>query len=379
MLRLGTNGTIVPPVEGIIRGAQRGDEGPFDALWWPDHLMGWHPQSIWDLSPLSAFMPNPHIFVDTVAALAAAAVHTERVLLGSAVTEPVRRHPAMLAQQFLTLDHFSKGRVIFGFGAGERENIQPYGLDLSRPVSRFEEAITIIRSLWENDDPIDFDGDFWKLEDAVVGMGPFGSAPDGSRRYPPIWSGAHGPRMLDIVGRLCDGWLPAYLGGLDAWMSGWEAVQSSAQAADRDSAEITGAIYANVVVDEDPLEVDRICDHPIIKAWQLVTPSWAFEKLGYRHPLGEDWNGFRDYVPARYGRDDALKAIDDVPLEVSRTYLLSGTPDEIVKELQELEEGGLSHAVLWNVTYMADLAKLSGSYHLVAEIARELKGQPSTE
>ncbi len=372
MLALGTNGTIVPPVEGVIRGARRADEGPFDSLWWPDHLMAWHPQSIWYSSPLSGFMPNPHIYVDTVAALAAAAVHTERILLGSAVTEPVRRHPAMLAQEFLTLDHFSKGRVILGLGSGERENIEPYGLDFSRPVSKFEEAVKIIRLLWEHDEPVQFEGEFWKLEDAVVGMAPFGTNADGTRRYPPIWSGAHGPRMLDIVGKQLDGWLPTYLGGVDVWGHGWAAVRSAAAAAGREDA-VTAALYAMVVVDEDPDEVDRICDHPIVKAWQLVTPSWAFEKLGYRHPLGEGWNGFRDYVPTRLERDDALKAIDAVPLEVSRTYLLSGTPDEIVAELRDFQRAGLAHAVLWNITYMADLGKLRTSYHLLAEMARHIK------
>ena len=375
MLQLGTNGNIVPPVEGLIRGAQRADEGPFDALWWPDHLMGWHPQSVWDLTPLSAFVPNPHIYVDTVAAMAAAAVHTEKVLLGSSVTEPIRRHPAMIAQQFLTLDHFSNGRIILGLGAGERENIEPYGLDYSRPVSRFEEALTIIRLLWENDEPIDFAGEFWELKDAVVGMAPFGTNPDGSRRYPPIWAAAHGPRTLDIVARLGDGWLPAYLGSVDEWMAGWQTIEKSAVKAARDPSQITGAVYAYVVTDENASEVDRICDHPILRAFQLPLPAWAFEKVGYSHPLGDNWNGFRDYVPARYGRDEALQAIDGVPLEVSRTYMLTGTPDEIVAEVRAFESAGLSHAVLWNVTYLADVTKLRGSYHLISEIARELKGQ----
>jgi phthiodiolone/phenolphthiodiolone dimycocerosates ketoreductase len=378
-MQVGTNGTIVPPVEGIIRAAQRADEGPYDSIWWPDHLMAWHPQSIWDLTELSAFMPNPHIYVDTISALAAAAVHTERVLLGSSVTEPFRRHPAMLAQQFLTLDHFSRGRVIFGLGAGERENIEPYGLDFRRPVARFEEALTIIRLLWEHDDPVDFDGDFWQLRDAVVGMGPFRRAEGGTRRYPPIWSGAHGPRMLSIVGRLCDGWLPMYLGGLELWSEGLATIQDTAQAAGRDPATITPALYANVVVDDHPTEVERILDHPIIKAWQLLTPSWAYEKLGYRHPFGDDWNGFRDYVPARVGREEALKALEAVPLDVSRAYLLCGTPDEIVDELRAFERAGLRHVVLWNVTYMADVSKLRPSYHLLAEIARELKGPSSPD
>lgn len=374
-MQLGTNGTIIPPVEGIIRAAQRADRGPFDSVWFPDHLMAWHPQSIWtpDITDMASFMPNPHIYVDTIAAMAITATNSERIVVGSSVTEPFRRHPAMLAQEFLTLDHFSHGRVILGLGAGERENIEPYGLDFTKPVGRFEEALEIIRLLWENDEPVSFDGQFWELRDAVVGMAPYGTE-SGDRRYPPIWSGAHGPRMLSIVGARCDGWLPSYLGGVEVWAEGWQKIGESAESAGRDVSDITGSLYALVVVDEDDTEVDRLLEHPMLAAWHLITPSWAFEELGYRHPMGDDWNGFRDYVPTRLGRDEALKAIAEIPPEVARKYTLCGTPEQIADELRQFEAAGMSHAVLWNVTFMADLVKLRSSYHLLAEIARDLKG-----
>ena len=54
------------------------------------------------------------------------------------LVDTVRRHPAMLAQTALTLDHLSKGRFILGVGSGETENTVPYGFDFNKPVSRFE-------------------------------------------------------------------------------------------------------------------------------------------------------------------------------------------------------------------------------------------------
>src|SRR5690606_37853391 len=125
MIAVGTNATIAPPVEAVIRGAQRAESRGYDSLWWPDHLMGFHPQQLWrpEVTALAQAVPNPHIFVDPVAAISACAVHTERIRLGTSVTDAIRRHPAMLAQEFLTLDHFSKGRTILGIGAGEGENI----------------------------------------------------------------------------------------------------------------------------------------------------------------------------------------------------------------------------------------------------------------
>ena len=109
----------------------------------------------------------------------------------------------MLAQTALTIDHLARGRFILGLGSGESENTLPYGFDFARPVSRFEEALRVIRLLWESDGPVDFDGQFYTLHHARLDTEPY----DG--RLPPIWIGASGPRMLDIAGRYADGWWPA--------------------------------------------------------------------------------------------------------------------------------------------------------------------------
>lgn len=109
---------------------------------------------------------------------------TERVPLVSAVVDTVRRHPALLAQTALTLDHLSKGRFILGLGSGESENTVPYGFDFARPVSRFEEALRVIRLLWDTDGPVDFDGEFycctgpaWTPSPTTTGCRRSGSAP----------------------------------------------------------------------------------------------------------------------------------------------------------------------------------------------------------
>ena len=65
--------------------------------------------------------------------------------LGVGVTEPIRRHPVLIAQAMMTLSHLTKRAPILGIGAGERMNIDPYGLDFSEPVTRLEEALQIIR------------------------------------------------------------------------------------------------------------------------------------------------------------------------------------------------------------------------------------------
>ena len=368
-IEVGAAGGIMPPADSVIRTARRNEEKGYDAVWWPDHWMGWFPESIWtpDITPLAAFQPSPHVYLDPVATMAAVAVSTERIKLGTSVTEPVRRHPALLANEWLTLDHLSKGRAILGLGAGEAENIEPYGLDYSRPASRFEEAVTIIRLLWESDEKVDFDGEFWTLRDAVLGLGPHEPG-----RYPPIWTGARGPRMLDITGRLADGWLPPQM-PLEEYSDGLARIRRAAESAGRDLDAFTPGLYALTVVADDHEECHRLIDQTIPKSFLLVAPSRTFEEHGARHPFGDDFDGIRDYIPTRFGRDETLKAIDAIPEEVVHASTVHGTPDELVAMARDFGEVGLRHLALWNITFLGDPTKVKESFHLLDDVAEAIR------
>jgi phthiodiolone/phenolphthiodiolone dimycocerosates ketoreductase len=372
-LEIGAPGQIIPPADALLKTAKRNESKGFDALWWPDHLMGWHPESIWtaDVTPLAAFQSNPHVYFDPIACIAAVATHTERIRLGTSVTEPIRRHPAMIANEWLTLDHLSGGRAILGIGAGEGENIVPYGLDFSKAASKFEEALTIIRLLWEHNEPVDFDGTFWPLRRAVCGNSP---APPG--RFPPIWTGAHGPRMLDITGRLADGWLPAVRMGPDEYAKRLGVIRAAAAKAGRDFSGFTPGLWSYTVIAEDHEDAHRILNQTLPKGFQLVLPAQVYEERGYSHPLGSRFDGLRDYIPTNLGRDEALKAIAAVPDEISHDYTLHGTPDDLLKDFAAYEAVGVKHIVPWNITFLGDPAKVRESFHLLDDVLAAVKGAP---
>jgi phthiodiolone/phenolphthiodiolone dimycocerosates ketoreductase len=368
-IEVGAAGTILPPVEAVLRSAQRNEAAGFDAIWWPDHLMSWFPQSIWtqDITPVAAFQPNPHVYLDPVAVMAAVAVQTSRVRLGTSVTEPIRRHPAMLANEWLTLDHLSKGRAILGVGAGEAENVTPYGLSYAKPVSRFEESLRIVRLLWENDGtPVDFDGEFWTLRDAVCGLQPFEPG-----TYPPIWTGARGPRMLDITGRLADGWLPPFM-LVEEYAKPLATIRAAASKAGRDPDAITPALWSYAIVAEDHETCHRLLRDRMLRANLLVLPSSRFERLGFDHPFGPGFDGIRDYIPSRLARDDALKAIEAIPDEVAHDELLHGTPDQLVERARAYESVGARHIVLWNITYLADVSLVRESFAMMDAVCAAL-------
>jgi phthiodiolone/phenolphthiodiolone dimycocerosates ketoreductase len=352
----------MPPIEVLQHTARRSEERGFDAIWWPDHLMGWHPQSVWtpEHAPLASVMDNIHNYLDPVAAITAASTVTERVQLGTSVTEPVRNHPAQLARAFLSLHHLTRGRTILGIGAGEGENITPYGIDFDKPATRLEDALRVIRLLWENDDPVDYDGTFYTLRDAVLGMGAY----EGT--FPPIWVAAHGPRLCRVTGELADGWLPTFL-PFDDYAARWGAVTKAAA-----GRSVTAAMWAYTVVAEDHEASHRILEHPMVKAFQLAQPHEFYEARGAPHPLGKIY-GFTDYVPARLSYDEALRAIDGVPFEVAHDATLHGSPADIAGKMRRYIDIGLEHLAMWNITFFADPALTAPSYKLLTETKDELK------
>jgi len=126
------------------------DSGRYHSIWLPDHMVSFWPDSIWtpEFTDLAVTSPSPHRHLDGMAVAAAAAVLTKNVPIATSVVDTVRRHPSLLAQTALTIQHLARGRFILGLGCGELENTVPYGFDFSKPVSRFEESLQVIRLLW---------------------------------------------------------------------------------------------------------------------------------------------------------------------------------------------------------------------------------------
>ena len=159
-----------------------------------------------------------------MAVAAAAAVLTKNVPLVTSVVDTVRRHPSLLAQSALTIDHLAKGRFVLGLGSGETENTVPYGFDFAKPVSRFEEALKVIRLLWDSDGPVDFDGRFYQLHHARLDTEPYeGRHPaDLDRRRA-------GRARWRLVGRYADGWWPTGAWTPEDYAEKLAAVRASAE------------------------------------------------------------------------------------------------------------------------------------------------------
>jgi phthiodiolone/phenolphthiodiolone dimycocerosates ketoreductase len=177
--------------------------GRIDSLWVPDHLNALLPRAIWTPQYLGAAKLIPKIDAQlepwTMLGHLAARNRFWRLRLGVGVTDAGRRNPAVTAQAAATLHLLTRGRAMLGIGPGEREGNQPYGVDWTKPVARFEEALATIRTLWDSGgELVSRDSPHFPLHNPVFDLPPYRG------KRPEIWIAAHGPRMLRATGRYAD-------------------------------------------------------------------------------------------------------------------------------------------------------------------------------
>ena len=335
------------------------DSGRYHSVWLPDHMVSFWPDSIWtpEFTDLAVHSPSPHRHLDALAVAGAAAVLSRNVLIATSVVDTVRRHPAMLAQAALTLDHLSKGRFILGLGSGETENTLPYGFDFSRPVSRFEEALRVIELLWNSDGPVDFEGRFFHLQHARLDTDLYGG------RCPPIWIGASGPRMLEITGRHADGWWPAGAWTPEDYAAKLRIVRASAERAGRDPLAIVPANIMLCLLGE-PDELAEIAEAPLVKTILLQLSAEELRRYGYEHPLGASWRGYQDIEPGALTRERIVDFLRKADARALLDILPCGSPREVAAKLEGFCEAGM------RVFKILDYGAMAGAKYAAASAAR---------
>jgi len=128
----------------------------YDEFW-----CGEHHSTGWEI------IASPELF------LAAAAERTNRIMLGTGVVSLPYHHPFMVAQRMVQLDHQSRGRVIFGSGPGALpSDAHTLGLDPMVLRDRQDEAMGIIRRLFEEEDRFSYECEWFTLRDAKLQLKP---------------------------------------------------------------------------------------------------------------------------------------------------------------------------------------------------------------
>ncbi len=180
---------------------------------------------------------------DLFVAMALAAGATERIKIGSGVALLVEHHPINLAKATATLDTVSRGRLLFGVGAGWLEaEMADHGTAFRTRFQYVREEIRAIKQMWAEQEP-EFHGRFIQLGRMRMFPKPY------QRPHPPIIIGGSGEQAIDIAAELCDGWAP--------WGMPWPRAQEmlprlreKTQARGRDPSSVEFSMFDKAIPDE---------------------------------------------------------------------------------------------------------------------------------
>ncbi len=174
-------------VDNIFRLAKTADDLGLDIIGIQDH-------------------PYNGSFFDTWTLISALAASTKRIRYFPDVSDLPMRPPAILAKTAATLDIITRGRIELGLGTGAFwDAIQSWGGTRRTPreaVAAYKEALQVIRLIWnygKGRSRVSFLGKYYQLENAQSGPSPYHKMS--------IWTGGVGPRMMNIIGELTDGWV----------------------------------------------------------------------------------------------------------------------------------------------------------------------------
>lgn len=367
-LRIGLQDPTRPPHQISRIVARLADRIRFDSYWFLDHFMGVVPPGMWstDLTPAARLIRDPGEFFDPFVSVAAIGARTKRLRLGIAVTDTIRLHPAWIARAALTLQHTTKGRFILGIGPGERENTEPYGMSAAGLVARCREALRVIRLLWSTRAPVDFEGEFYRLEGAALSLRPY------LQRPPPVWIAAMGPKMLEVAGRYGDGWLP-HRQSVERYATSLAVVRRAAQAAGRDPASITPALVLTCLIDSSHEACHSALESPALRLGALIHDAVAWREAGGTHPLGEHFRGIVDFVPTLAAREEISAAMEKVPWDVIHALYPHGTPEQLADRVRAYQAAGLRHVIFENVMAIGKPGKALSSFTALGRTARLLR------
>lgn len=200
-VKFGVHLATVSP-KGWMEVAEAADQLGFESVWLPEHLViplgaTGSPHHGVEHPPIPSDVPT----FDAFGMMAAMAVRTSRVLLGTNVYNVGLRHPFVIARAAVTVDHLSGGRLAFGIGASWlRQEWEAVGLDFDTRGARVDETIEVLRRLW-TEDVVEHHGRFFDF-------GPTAFEPKPVQQPLPLHIGGDGPAALRRAATVGAGWMP---------------------------------------------------------------------------------------------------------------------------------------------------------------------------
>lgn len=286
------------PVAELVVRVRRAEELGYDAVWVADEK----------------FYRDPWVVLSSVAR------ETDRVRLGTGVTEPYSRHPALIAMAAATLAEVAPGRVTLGIGAGG-PGFPPMGVVRHRPTRAIPEAVEIIRRLLAGE-RVDFEGDVLSFRGGSLNFEP---------EALPIYVAARGEKVLGIAGSVADGVIMAPFASVAAVELAAGRVLDGARGAGRTVPRIVARV--DVCIGETRERAREAVRYFVALPLWVSYPNWR-----YAEGLGIDLSAELRELIARRDYRDIAAAAPLLPTEMLDHFAVAGTETDVGQRLAELAE-----------------------------------------
>lgn len=324
---------------GLFGGAKSAGEGPVgDSLGYRHYIdyvlhaeaLGYH----------SLFMVEHHFTgVGQVSAslnlLSYLAARTSRMRLGTAVVVLPWHNPALLAEQVATLDLLSGGRFDFGIGKGYRANeFAGFAVPMDEATERFDEALAFLRKAWGANGRFSHHGKHWRFDEIVIEPRPVQSP------HPPLWMAAGSFDSIRRAAREGFNLLLDQIAPIDLIIERVAAYKDELRKCGRAYApgQIAVARALQLIASEDERESAHELRTKVLRAIGGLA----------RGPGAERYQSIGSHADPSLAKEEAA---------------LLGTPDDVIRRLEKLRDGGVDYILLVDPT---------GSKEALSTMAREI-------
>jgi probable F420-dependent oxidoreductase len=270
--------------DNIISLAKMAEQEKVDSLWVGERLL-------WPLKPQTPFPSTPdgnlptiyQNVLDPIETLTFVAANTQRIALGTSVIDMLFHNPVVLARRFATLDLLTNGRAICGLGIGwSKDEYQVSNVPYENKGARADEFIEALKKIWI-DDIVEFKGKYYNIPASKIGPKPV------QKPHIPIYLGGFSPNTFSRIAKYANGWLGAVGGPLEYLASSIKMLRDK-------------AIKVNSSRNPDELEI-------AVLVFPQIDTSLSKQKNN------------------------------------NKKNTLSGTIDEVGRDLQMIKEMGASHVI----------------------------------
>ena len=278
------------------------------------------------------WIPDERFWRDIAVCMSVAAVATQRIRIGCAVTDPYVRHPALTAQIFASIDELSGGRVICGIGAGVA-GFEALGLTRQHPVRAIREAVELMRILWRGDhahyrgQSVSFNGalDFTPLRSQI-----------------PICIAGRGPNILSLAGEVGDGAMIGSLASPPALEFGLKRIAHGVARAERSDNALCKMIWLHTAISNDVAAAERAVS-PIV-AGVLISSKTVIDSWGVDIP--EHLKGVLSTASYGLSSPSMAKLTSMLDATTIAHFAVAGDTTHVSDSLRALFAAGIDHVAV---------------------------------